>query len=91
MLMHVEKACSILVALISFISFSVMAETVSPLNTNGVRLQQQNGQKILVTTRAFRKGDPLLIVPCESCLLAHRGGYIGGLQGQTDQLWDEVT
>lgn len=91
MVVHVEKACSILIALISIISFSAMAETVSPLNTNGVRLQQQKGQKILVTTKAFRKGDPLLIVPSESCLLAHRSGYIGGLQGQTDQLWDEVS
>jgi hypothetical protein len=90
MLIHVEKVCSILIVLVSITSLTVMAETVSPLNTNGVRLQQKEGQKILVTTKAFRKGDPLLIVPCESCLLAHRSGYIGGLQGQTDQLWDEV-
>lgn len=67
-----------------------MADNSSPLNANGVRLQAQDTEKILVTTRAFKKNDILLIVPSVICLLAHRGGVVRGLQGQTDQLWDEV-
>ena len=67
------------------------AETASPLDANGVRLHGKSGEKVLVTSAAFKKGDPLLIVPSQLCLLAHRSGIIRGLGGQTDQLWDEVT
>ena len=66
------------------------AEAVSPLDANGVRLHGKSGEKVLVTSTAFNKGDPLLIVPSQLCLLAHRSGIIRGLGGQTDQLWDEV-
>ena len=67
------------------------ADAVSPLDANGVRLHGKSGEKVLVTSAAFKKGDPLLIVPSQLCLLAHRSGIVRGLGGQTDQLWDEVT
>ena len=69
---------------------SAMTDDTSPLNSNGVRLKAQDREKILVTARPFKKNDILLIVPSEICLLAHRGGVVRGLHGQTDQLWDEV-
>ena len=78
----------VLIAITMLVSSS--GDNANPLSANGVRLQPRDGDKILVTTRAMKRHDIILIVPSEICLLAHRGGVVRGLHGQTDQLWDEV-
>ena len=47
-----------------------------------------SGGRRLVTRRAVSKGDIVLSVPASLLLTAHRSGRIGGLQGQTDVMWE---
>jgi len=47
-----------------------------------------SGGRRLVTRRAVSKGDIVLSVPASLLLTAHRSGRIGGLQGQTEVMWE---
>ena len=57
---------------------------------SAVALQKAGTGRGLVATRDVGAGDVLLTVPKKFLLTAHRSGVIGGLQGQTDLLWDAV-
>jgi hypothetical protein len=53
-----------------------------------VKLQNGPNGRTLVATKDVEAGGTLLTVPQSVLLTAHRSGVIGGLQGQTDAMWD---
>lgn len=55
---------------------------------SAVKLASRPEGRCLVTTRAVDVGETLLTVPRALLITAHRSGIIGGLQGQTEIMWE---
>ena len=53
-----------------------------------VALRSGQTGRSLVATRDVDAGEALLTVPKKLLLTAHRNGVVGGLQGQTDAMWE---
>lgn len=49
---------------------------------------RDSGGRSLVATRALEAGDTILTIPTSVLITAHRSGAIGGLQGQTELMWE---
>ena len=49
---------------------------------------QTSRGRCLVATRDIEPGETVLVIPKSLLITAHRAGMIGGLQGQTDAMWD---